>query len=62
MLGHASGSGGDVRVGAPSEADLARGGVQPSSEADLARGGVQLGRGGHQGYDRFSVCVFRLVD
>jgi hypothetical protein len=48
--------------GPSSEADLARGGVQPSSEADLARGGVQVGRGGHQGCDRFSVCVFRLVD
>jgi hypothetical protein len=42
------------KKGCPTEADLARGGVQPSSEADLARGGVQpsceadLARGGAQ--------------
>jgi hypothetical protein len=45
-----------------SEADLTRGGVQASSEVDLTRGGIQVGRGGHQGCDRFSVCVFRLMD
>jgi hypothetical protein len=37
-------------------------GIQPSSEADLTRGGVQVGRGGHQGCDCFSVCISRLVD
>jgi hypothetical protein len=47
--------------GPSSEADLTRGGVQPLSEADLTRWGVQVGREGHQGCDRFSVCIFRLV-
>jgi hypothetical protein len=35
-----------AREGASSEADLARGGREPSSEADLARGGALLGRSG----------------
>jgi hypothetical protein len=44
------------------EADLARGGVQPSSEADHARGSVQVGRGGHQGCDHLVRAFCRLVD
>jgi hypothetical protein len=41
MLKRVSGSRGDFARGTSSEADLARGGVQPLSEADLAQGGVQ---------------------
>jgi hypothetical protein len=54
--------------GLSSEADLARGGVQPSSEADLARGGVQPqpcrsgGPRGPPGMWSFSAYVFRLVN
>jgi hypothetical protein len=39
-LGRGSRYGGGVPAGASSEADLTRGGVQPSSEAGLARGGI----------------------
>jgi hypothetical protein len=39
--GRGSRYGGGELVGASSEADLTRGGVQPASEADLTRGGVQ---------------------
>jgi hypothetical protein len=53
-LGRGSRCGSDVPVGASSEADLTRGGAQPSNEADLTQGGAQpsieanLTRGGAQ--------------